>query len=215
MTIPRLIYFSDPMCSWCWGFSPVIDAIVARYGDALPIRLVLGGLRPGTATPMSDVARREVRAHWAKVTQASGQPFVASVVDQAGFVYDTDPSARAVVVARRADASTALTFLRLAHRAFYVEGRDVTKPAVLAELAAQLGLDRDAFLADFESEAARQETWGDYNTSLNAGVTGFPTLIIGPRPDGQYSMLARGFRPAEAVISAIDLWLAATGAAAA
>jgi putative protein-disulfide isomerase len=215
MTNPHLIYFSDPMCSWCWGFSPVIEAIVARYGDALPVRLVMGGLRPGTAVPMSDAARREVRGHWTKVTLASGQPFGDSVVDQAGFVYDTDPCARAVVVARRADAGKALAFLRLAHRAFYVEGRDVTNSAVLADLAVELGLDRDAFLADFASESARQETWGDYNTSLNAGVSGFPTLIMGPKPDSQYAMISRGFNPAETVLSAIDRWVMTLAGAAA
>ena len=24
---PHLIYFSDPMCSWCYGFSPVIEQV--------------------------------------------------------------------------------------------------------------------------------------------------------------------------------------------
>ena len=41
---PHLIYFTDPMCSWCYGFSPVIDEIRRAYGDALPIRVVMGGL---------------------------------------------------------------------------------------------------------------------------------------------------------------------------
>jgi len=48
MADPHLIYFADPMCSWCWGFAPVIAQVRERYGEALPVRLVLGGLRPGT-----------------------------------------------------------------------------------------------------------------------------------------------------------------------
>ncbi len=51
MDTPHLIYFSDPMCSWCYGFSPVIDDIRRAFGRALPIRVVMGGLRPGTAVP--------------------------------------------------------------------------------------------------------------------------------------------------------------------
>ena len=27
---PHLIYFSDPMCSWCYGFSPVLDDLYVR-----------------------------------------------------------------------------------------------------------------------------------------------------------------------------------------
>jgi putative protein-disulfide isomerase len=207
MTDHHLIYFSDPMCSWCWGFSPVIEAIGIRYGEALPIRLIMGGLRPGNAEPMSDKARREVRGHWTKVTEASGQPFGESVVDRQGFVYDTDPVARAVVVARRGGAAMGLGYLRAAHRAFYVEGRDVTNLETLADLGGELGLDREAFLARLVSEDAKQETWNDYNLSMNAGVSGFPTVIIGPKPDGQYAMVTRGFRTREEVLAAIDRWL--------
>ena len=213
MTEPHLIYFSDPMCSWCWGFSPVVEAIGARYGDALPIRLIMGGLRPGNIEPMSEKARREVRGHWAKVTEASGQPFGESVVDREGFVYDTDPVARAVVAARRVDPAKGLIYLRSAHRAFYVEGRDVTNLETLADLASEIGLDRAAFLTDLASDDAKQETWNDYNLSMNAGVAGFPTLIVGPKPDGQYAMITRGFRNQEEVLAAIDRWLSIRAAA--
>ena len=48
----RFIYFADPMCSWCWGFAPVIEQTLRRrYGEAIPVRLVLGGLRPGPPSP--------------------------------------------------------------------------------------------------------------------------------------------------------------------
>jgi putative protein-disulfide isomerase len=213
MTDPHLIYFSDPMCSWCWGFSPTIEAIGARYGESLPVRLVMGGLRPGNVEPMSDEARREVRGHWAKVAEASGQPFGESAVDRPGFVYDTDPVARAVVVARRTEPAMGLVYLRAAHRAFYVEGRDVTNLETLADLAAELALDRADFLAGLASEEVKQETWNDYNLSMNAGVAGFPTLIIGPKPDGQYAMITRGFRASDEVLAAVDRWLSTPAAA--
>ena len=66
MSNPHLIYFTDPMCSWCWGFSAVTEVIEARYGPTLPIRLVLGGLRPGNVTPMTAEASRGLRGHWSK-----------------------------------------------------------------------------------------------------------------------------------------------------
>jgi putative protein-disulfide isomerase len=203
----HLIYFSDPMCSWCWGFSPVVEAIEARYGDALPVRLIMGGLRPGTATPMKPGRGGEMRHHWRQVTEASGQPFGESVVDRSGFVYDTDPPARAVVLARRDEPSLGLAFLRAAHRAFYVDGRDVTDLDVLADMAGELGLDRAVFRAALENEGLKEETWGDYALSQNAGVRGFPTLIVGPNPDRTYAMITRGFRPAEEVLPAIDQWM--------
>ena len=63
----HLIYFSDPMCSWCYGFAPVMDQVAERFGERLPIQLVMGGLRPGTDRPMTAEGRAEILAHWAHV----------------------------------------------------------------------------------------------------------------------------------------------------
>src|SRR5271154_1916736 len=101
MAGPHLIYFADPMCSWCWGFSPVITEIERCFGDLLPIRLILGGLRPGTTTKLTDAYKTTLRAHWHHVHEASGQPFDGAFFDRENFVYDTEPAARATVVMRR------------------------------------------------------------------------------------------------------------------
>jgi putative protein-disulfide isomerase len=203
---PHLIYFSDPMCSWCYGFSAVIEEIRRTFGRALPVRVVMGGLRPGTETPMTDQARIEVTGHWKHVHEASGLPFDERVLTD-GFVYDTDPAARAVVVARHEDEALALTYLGRIQRAFYAERQDVTKPQVLAELAAELGMDRMDFLAQWASEEAKHETWRDYGISQRAGVTGFPTLVAGPNGEGVFGVVTRGYAPPEQVVGVLKEWI--------
>lgn len=49
----HLLYIADPMCSWCWGFSPIIEKVRDHFGEALPMELLMGGLRPGTEEPMT------------------------------------------------------------------------------------------------------------------------------------------------------------------
>jgi putative protein-disulfide isomerase len=209
---PHLIYFADPMCSWCYGFSPVIDDIRRAFGRALPVRVVMGGLRPGTDRPMTPEARREVAGHWAHVHEASGLPFDEAVLAREGFVYDTDPAARAVVVVRRDGDELAVDYLARAQRAFYAEARDVTSGEVLAELAAELGVDRDRFLEQWASEEAKQETWRDYAVSQRAGVTGFPTLVGGPNDQGVYGVVTRGYAPGEQVVGVLKDWIASIAA---
>jgi putative protein-disulfide isomerase len=208
MDTAQLIYFSDPMCSWCWGFAPVITAIQRRYGRALPIRLIMGGLRPGTEAPMSAEAWSQLDSHWAHVTEASGQPFHPELKHREGFVYDTDPAARAVVILRRHDMALAIAFLERTQRAFYAENQDVTDPQVLAGLAEGFGVERDSFLDLMASEEARTETWTDYAISQRAGVRGFPTLVAGPNEDGVYGAVTRGYAPPEQVLATLDAWLA-------
>ncbi|MGH6816491.1 MAG: hypothetical protein ACREC6_12385, partial [Hyphomicrobiaceae bacterium] len=60
----RLLYFADPMCSWCYGFSPVIAALAERFAGRLPIRAVMGGLRAGNTRPMRPQDKEAIRGAW-------------------------------------------------------------------------------------------------------------------------------------------------------
>lgn len=204
---PHLIYFADPMCSWCYGFSPVVEEIRTAFGAALPIRLVMGGLRPGTDTPMAEAAKSELKGHWTHVHDATGLPFTGGALDADGFVYDTDPAARAVVLVRHADPDAALSYLLALQRAFYAEGLNITRAEVLAELAGAHGVRRDAFLADFETDRLKQATWRDYAISQRAGVQGFPTLVAGPAENGTYGAVTRGYQSADVVLPLLRRWL--------
>ncbi|MDH5423255.1 MAG: DsbA family protein, partial [Acidimicrobiia bacterium] len=99
----ELIYVADPMCSWCWGFAPSIEAIADHHSD-LPVRVVMGGLRPGAAAePLSDGMRSYLRQAWTAVGDRSGQPFDHSFLDRDGWTYDTERAAIAVVAMRQVD----------------------------------------------------------------------------------------------------------------
>jgi putative protein-disulfide isomerase len=203
----HLVYFADPMCSWCWGFSPSIAAIQASFGEALPIRLVLGGLRPGTTEPMDPKLASSIRGHWKHVNEASGQPFDLAFFDRTGFIYDTEPASRFVAVIRRTKPEAMLDALARVQHAFYAENSDVTKPETLAELAEEFGLEREAFLEQWGSEEMKAETAQDFMLSQRTGVTGFPTLIGGVAPNQPYTLLTQGFQPPEQSLATVFRWL--------
>ena len=207
MDTPYLIYFADPMCSWCYGFSPVVEDIRRAFGRALPIRVIMGGLRPGTDQPMKPEAKAELVGHWRHVTEATGLSFDPAALQPAGFVYDTDPAARAVVVMRREGEEKAVSYLGRLQRAFYAEAQDITSGKVLAELAAEFGVGADDFLTQWGSEQAKAETWRDYAVSQRAGVTGFPTLVAGPNEEGAFGVVTRGYAPSEPVVATLREWI--------
>lgn len=207
MTQLHLLYVADPMCSWCWGFGVAVRAVRERFPD-LPIRLLMGGLRPGTTESMSDAMKGTVREHWEHVAAASGQPFDFAFFDREGFVYDSEPASRAVVVARRSGEGAALAMLEAAQRAFYAQNRDVTDPEVLADLSAAAGLDRAAFSEAFCGEDASQETWTDFAIAQKAGIRGFPTLLAGTGEGAAYGIVTQGFQPADQILPVVEAWLA-------
>jgi len=186
----QLLYIADPLCSWCYGFGPELEKLLAAHPEA-KLELVMGGLRPFNTEPMSDAFRDMLRGHWKHVAEASGLAFSEAVFDTPGFIYDTEPPCRAVVTARTLDASRSLALMKAIQGAFYREAQDVTRPEVLADLAAGVGYDRAEFLAALESDDMKNETRLDFTTAQSLGVTGFPT--VGVAYDKQLYLVTSGF----------------------
>lgn len=200
-----LWYFADPMCSWCWGFAPVASAIRERYGDRLRFELVMGGLRPGTTEPVTPAFRDEILHHWHEVHRRTGQPFRFDNAMPDGFVYDTEPPSRAVVTIGALHPSLAFAYFKSVQSAFYAEGQDATRTDVLTALALAQGVDAAAFAAKFGSDDIRQRTWGQFREAAQAGVRGFPTLIM--QDDAGVDVLTVGYQPLDALVARLDTWL--------
>ncbi|AYB61341.1 DsbA family protein [Ralstonia solanacearum] len=203
----RLVYVADPMCSWCYGFGPQLADLRARLADTLgtpvPLTLITGGLRPGQREPLAAAKRDEILHHWHAAAERSGMP-VSHAPDAAmrreGFVYDTEPACRAVVMAREHWGETDERVLACFHaiqHAFYAEGRDTTRPEVLREIAIASGLPADHVDAVFDSEALRSETREDFRLSRRWGITGFPSLLA--EQDGTLYQIGRGYAPSVAL----------------
>lgn len=202
MNTPILWYFADPMCSWCWGFSPVIEALREAYHDRMKIALVLGGLRPGETTPMTTTMREDILHHWHTVHFRTGQPFHFEHALPDGFVYDTEPACRAVIAVGGVDPTHIFPLFKAIQTAFYAEGRDVTRPGILAEVAARLGIDAATFLRAFDSDEARAKTQAHFRQARQAGVSGFPTLIL--QQGEQLHPISNGCLPLDTVREAIE-----------
>ncbi len=193
------------MCSWCWGFAPVFGTLTEALTDRLPVTVMLGGLRPGTTIPQDAAEKAARRQHWQNVARASGQPFDFSFFDRPDFVYDTEPAARAVVVARRFGSAWAHRVLTAVQAAFYRDNRDVTNEDVLTDIAATCGLARTAFSEALLSDAAYAETREDFARVRDLAIGGFPTVLGQDRRE--LTVLVAGYRPWNTVRPVIERWM--------
>jgi len=188
----RLVYVGDPMCSWCWGFAPVLEALTARHG--LPVDVIVGGLRPGPeAAALDDSMRDYLRGAWTQVREATGQPFDFESLERDDWVYDTEIPAMAVVAMRRLQPELALPFFVRVQRAFYAEAVDVTLPESFPPLVAEIGADPGAFMTALTEGPAKDETWNDFALARQMGVAGFPTLFATDQQ--RLLQLTYGYRP--------------------
>ena len=198
----NLIYVADPMCSWCYGFGKTMDALLAAPGDAAPLRLalVMGGLRPYTTETLAPGRADEIVGHWNHVHEATGLPFAegsASALRRPDFVYDTEPASRATVAVRTHWPQHVWRYFKTVQKAFYAQGRDVTRREVLAAVAEETGLPRDNFEVAFDSEAMHDAARADFAQAQHWGIRGFPALVA--EAGGELHLVAQGYLPDEAL----------------
>ena len=127
----ELLYFANPMCSWCWGFAPVARHLRDAYRDRTRLTVVMGALGRGDR-PMRDVDKAEVRRHWQHVAELTGQPFDHAFFEREGFVYDTEPACRGIALLRSRFPDLALDMLHRVQERFYACNEDITVPDTIA-----------------------------------------------------------------------------------
>ena len=168
----EFLYIADPMCSWCYGFAPVMETIARHFEGRIPVRLIMGGLRAGNTRPMRAEDRDYIKGAWTRVHEASGQPFDFKFFDRESFTYDTEPACRAVVTARKIAPDKAMSFKGRISRAFYGNNRDITDTDELMKIASEAGFDAEDFRTKFLSADIRNETFKDFLTAKEMGVEG-------------------------------------------
>lgn len=200
----EFVYVGDPMCSWCWGFSPALEHLEQRYG--IPLRVVMGGLRTGAqAEPMDAAARAQLASYWQGVARRTGQPFTHASLERDGWRYDTEPSCRAVVAMRELAPKDTLRWVARLHRAFYVEGVDVTDLSVFPGLLDGFDVDPGRLAQVLADETTVQRTRQDFAEAQRYGATGFPTVLF--RDGDDLGIVTRGFVPWDQLEPALTTWL--------
>lgn len=202
LDIPHLIYVMDPMCSWCYGFAPVLKRLVQEQEGKVKFKLVLGGLRPGTKDSMDEASKESTKHHWQQVNEATGQPFDYSFFERESFVYDTEPGCRAVITMRYLKPEAELEMAKALQEAFYANNQDITKPEVLARVANKLGVTEEDFLEKFSSEQMLEKTQQDFVIARHLQANAFPSLYL--LNGNNVFLLSRGYRMYDALKSRLE-----------
>ena len=192
LDILHLIYVMDPMCSWCYGFAPVIKQVIEDQKETMQFKLVMGGLRPDTEKPLDEQMKETLKHHWQDVEKATGQPMDYAFFERDGFIYNTEPGCRAVVTMRYLKPASEFDMAAEVQRAFYARNQDVTQPEVLAAIASKFGMEEDAFLKNFNSEEMKEKTQQDFTIARHLQANAFPSLYL--LNGTNIHLLARGYR---------------------
>ena len=198
---PKIIYVGDPMCSWCYGIAPELQKLQKHYEGSMDIEVVAGGLRPYNTETMTDLADF-LKEHWEDVQRASGQPFKTEILNRADYVYDTEPSCRALVAVRQMKAEVALDFFRLIQEDFYYENVYLSEAEAFRSSVEEVGLNFDTFKKKFESDQLKLDVKQDFYRASQLGVRSFPTILL--QANGRTTVISNGYSTVEDMTRKIE-----------
>lgn len=208
-SLPTVRYIGDPMCSWCWGISPVLNEVESYCRSRnVDFSVHVGGLRPGGGDEWSPSFKNFLRHEWENIRRVTGQPFGFSLLDKTEFNYDTEPACRAVVVMsellkrRQRDSQALLTFFSGIQKRFYVDGADPKEPLFYRDLCVEAGIPYEEFFEAFHSASAKAATVQEFQHCRSWGIRGFPSVVLDL--NGRMTPLVSGYTTSTALIQKLE-----------
>ena len=193
--MPHLIFVLDPLCSWCWGFHPIMEELRKKHSDTYTFSLVVGGLRTKGQMPWTEESRHYLAQNWNAVAQKTQQPFNFSLLNRETFDYDTYPACKALVTVRELwGEDTSFDYLKKIQEAFYAKGEDTTSLEILMNYID----DKERFLEFYESDRAELLMHHDFSKARSMGANSFPSVV---KIDTQGHMVClKGYREIEEIL---------------
>lgn len=174
-----LYYAHDPMCSWCWGFAPVLRALETGLPEGVVLQRLLGGLAPDTPETMPGDMQERIRSTWRRIEETiPGTEFNFDYWTRCVPRRSTWAPCRAVIAARAQGEAYDKGMTTAIQRAYYTQARNTSDTGVLVELAGELGLDVARFAADLDSDATRAQLQAQMAQCEALRVYSFPALVL-------------------------------------
>jgi putative protein-disulfide isomerase len=179
---PVLYYIYDPLCGWCYGFSPVIQKVQQEYNPQLKIRVISGGMVRGSrVAPLSTIAPY-IQGAYKDVEKLSGvqfgAPYLAVLFGKGDRIMDSHPPSVLHTYLSEQLPDRATEISSRIQNLIYQDGLDPASPAFRQALADSLKIDAASLEAAFQSAEFQQKTDEGYRLCEKLGITGYPAVIM-------------------------------------
>lgn len=173
----KVIYFTDPICSSCWGIEPQLRKLKLEYGDHVDIEYRMGGLLPDWSYNSGGISKpSDVAHHWDEVSLYYDMPIDGDVWLQDPLDSSYPPSI-AFKAAQLQDKTKAVEFMRELREMVFLKKKNIAKWEHIAVAAKKTGLDTDQLKKDFDGKG-KELFQEDLKLAREMGVRGFPTMFF-------------------------------------
>lgn len=174
----KVHYFFDPMCGWCYGATPLIEALL----NTQQFELIY---HPGGMIGKREIDpsfRQHILTHDAKIASETGahfgEDYKAIVNSSDPFILDSFLPTRSIIAAEEMGIEP-MTMLKAIQQAHYQQGEPVYTAEILEQIAASLQID----VQKWQEKMSRAEKSTQIRIQESHAlmgelqVGGYPTLI--------------------------------------
>lgn len=180
-TMLEVQWFTDPLCAWSFAaeepileFKSELGKNIVFYHRMVPLYQSLEKFL--SAHKMNFPAEFALKIK--KASKATGVAMTTAPWERGIVPEDGHFLSKWVLAAISMDPVKGDKYLHLLRRAFFVEGRDLTKTKFLKELGKDIGLDPDILERLSSSEIIQKKLQEDMQKGSEEGVSVRPTLVI-------------------------------------
>ncbi|WP_295767502.1 DsbA family protein [uncultured Mucilaginibacter sp.] len=173
----KLLYFTDPICSSCWGIEPQLRKLKLEYGHILEVEYHMGGLLPDWSYNSGGISKpSDVAHHWDEVSLHYDMPIDGDVWLEDPLDSSYPPSI-ALKAAQLQDNTKAVAMLRMMREMVFLKKKNITKWEFIEQAGNLAGLELNKLQNDFNN-TAKLSFQQDLDLAKSLSVRGFPTMFF-------------------------------------
>lgn len=193
---PKLIYYYDALCGWCYGFSPVIAKLYKEYKNRVDIELISGGLfLEARIGYINDVAPYIKAGAYKNVELTTGvkfgREFLSTIFGDGNIVLNSLPPSIALCIVKEKFPERQLEFGEMLLNAIYFDGLSADDINGFAQYASKIGFDKKEFIDKMENIKYKIEAEKEFEFFKSSPFNGMPTLVL--ESEGNKIPLSNGY----------------------
>lgn len=192
----RIYYFFDPLCGWCYGFSPTVKKLQENYGDRFVFAAITGGMiRNERARPLSEMAGY-IKGAYKTVERHCGVKFgdaFINLLDEEEVWFGSEPPSLAFVTMKHLVPGRDIELAGKITALISFDGKRPGDVESYKDYAESFGVNYNDFLLGYNSEEMKKHMQDEFDVTANLGISGFPALVL--ERDKKLYLLSSGARP--------------------
>lgn len=198
MKKPQVMYIFDPLCGWCYGFSPVIKKLKEQHSEMFDFRAYLGGMvlgdRVGTIDEKFTFLKEGAIERVEQTTGVKfGERFKTDMLEKGDYVVNSEPPSIALTILRETNPEQHIELAHEVQNALYHDGHSLNELETYLPIADKYGVDREEFTEKFTQPDYQKQTFAEFQMVHELGIRGYPSVVVISGEQGY--LIGRGYQP--------------------